>query len=105
MIEMILNAIQNENCIKITENGVFIEIPVLKEKNEFKNFIQELDDEIFVETCERIGNIATLQKCLDSNDIESIRSAILRFKNELKNVLSDKINEYTKCLNCLNNCQ
>jgi hypothetical protein len=42
--------------------------------------------------------LSKLQKLINSNKLESVRSAILKFKQEAKEVLKAKINLYKECL-------
>lgn len=72
-----------------------------KEVEDFEKYLENLDDDLFVETCESLGNdnVVKINQCLKSNNIESVRSAIMRFKTELKEILNNKIKYYTECLN------
>ena len=74
-----------------------------KEAEDFKKYLETLDDELFLDVCNSLGSetISKISNCLQTNNIESVRSGILRFKQELKQVLTDKINYYTECLNNL----
>ena len=74
-----------------------------KEVEDFEKYLENLDDDLFVETCESLGNenVVKINQCLKSNNIESVRSAIMRFKTELKEILTNKIQYYTECLNQL----
>ena len=55
-----------------------------------------MDDELFVNICEFIGKdgLNKIQDCLDSNNIESVRSAVQFFRNNAKDYVSSKINSY-----------
>lgn len=74
-----------------------------EEAEDFKNFIENIDDELFTETCESLGGetLTRIANCLNSKDVEAVRSGILRFKKELREVLVNKINYYSECLNNL----
>lgn len=74
-----------------------------EEAEDFKNFIENIDDELFTETCESLGGetLTRIANCLNSKDVEAVRSGILRFKKELREVLVNKINYYSECLNSL----
>ena len=74
-----------------------------EEAEDFKNFIENIDDELFTETCESLGGetLTRIANCLNSEDVEAVRSGILRFKKELREVLVNKINYYSECLNSL----
>lgn len=70
-----------------------------KEAEDFTKYLETLDDELFTEVCESLGDVARISSCLNSDNLDTVRSAILRFKQELKKVLTDKINYYTEQLN------
>ena len=74
-----------------------------EEAEDFKKYIETLDDDLFREVCESFDKdtLTRIAKCVDSEDIEAVRSGILRFKKELREVLIDKINYYSECLNNL----
>jgi hypothetical protein len=65
---------------------------------EFQDFLEQLDDDLFVDTCDLLGNdtINRIQTGLDSDDIESQRLSILKFKEALKVVASNKIKQLTQ---------
>lgn len=70
-----------------------------KEAEDFTKYLETLDDELFTEVCESLGDVVRISNCLNSDNLDTVRSAILRFKQELKKVLTDKINYYTEQLN------
>ena len=73
------------------------------EEQDFQKFIETIDDNLFTDVCESLGGeqLSRIANCLNSDDVEAVRSAVLRFKQEMKNVLVKKINFYTECLNNL----
>ena len=73
------------------------------EAQDFQKIIENIDDDLFTDVCESLGSeqLSRIANCLNSDDVESVRSAVLRFKQEMKNVLVKKINFYTECLNNL----
>ena len=73
------------------------------EAQDFQKFIETIDDNLFTDVCESLGGeqLSRIANCLNSDDVEAVRSAVLRFKQEMKNVLVKKINFYTECLNNL----
>lgn len=73
------------------------------EAQDFQRFIETINDDLFTDICESLGGeqLSRIANCLNSNDIEAVRSAVLRFKQEMRNVLVNKINFYTECLNNL----
>ena len=73
------------------------------EAKDFQKFIETIDDDLFTDVCESLGGeqLSRIANCLNSKDIESVRSGVLRFKQEMREVLANKINFYTECLNNL----
>ena len=73
------------------------------EAKDFQRFIETINDDLFTDVCESLGGeqLSRIANCLNSNDVEAVRSAVLRFKQEMKEVLNNKINFYTECLNNL----
>ena len=95
---------------KSSDNQLSLEVSYEEPKNlakeeaeDFKKFIENIDDELFTETCESLGRetLTRIANCLNSKDVESVRSGVLRFKKELKDILTNKINYYSECLNNL----
>ena len=74
-----------------------------EEAEDFKNYLESLDDDLFTDVCDSLGQetVTRIHNCLNSEDLEAIRSGILRFKKELKEVLVNKISYYLECLNSL----
>ena len=70
------------------------------EAKDFQKFIETIDDDLFTDICESLGGeqLSRIANCLNSKDIESVRSGVLRFKQEMREVLTNKINFYTECL-------
>lgn len=85
---------------KTTKNGfetyMTYKEPTQQEVDEFTRYCENMDDELFVNICEFIGKdgLNKIQDCLDSNNIESVRSAVQFFKNNAKDYVSSKINAY-----------
>lgn len=73
------------------------------EAQDFQKFIETIDDDLFTDICESLGGeqLSRIANCLNSDDIEAVKSAVLRFKQEMREVLTNKINFYTECLNNL----
>lgn len=67
--------------------------PIEDEKQAFTDFCESLDDKLFVDVCEELGedNLQRVQDCLDSNNIDSIRSSVNYFKSNVKEVINNKI--------------
>lgn len=96
-----ISAKSSDNQISVQ---VSYEAPNAKsEAEDFQKFIETLDDELFTEVCESLGGetLTRIANCLNSKDVEAVRSGILRFKKELKDILIHKIEHYTECLNSL----
>ena len=73
------------------------------EAKDFQKFIETIDDELFTDICESLGGdqLSRIANCLNSDDVEAVRSAVLRFKQEMREVITNKIKFYTECLNNL----
>ena len=108
----LIKASENNKDYKFNKNGLDISMnssnngfelsvkytnPVQSEVDKFTDFLNGLDDELFVNICEKIGNdgLQRIQNCLDSENIESVRSAISYFKAHAREYIEDK----TKYLN------
>ena len=108
----LMKASENNKDYKFNKNGLDISMnssdngfelsvkyanPVQSEVDKFTDFLNSLDDELFVNICEKIGNdgLQRIQNCLDSENIESVRSAISYFKAHAREYIEDK----TKYLN------
>lgn len=73
------------------------------EAKDFQKFIETIDDDLFTDICESLSGeqLSRIANCLNSTDVESVRSGVLRFKKEMREVLNNKINFYKECLNNL----
>ena len=108
----LMKASENNRDYKFNKNGLDISMnssdngfelsvkytnPVQSEVEKFTDFLNGLDDELFVDICEQIGNdgLQKIQDCLDSENIESVRSAVSYFKAHARKFIADK----TKYLN------
>lgn len=108
----LMKASENNKDYKFNKNGLDISLnssdngfelsvkyanPVQSEVDKFTDFLNSLDDELFVNICEKIGNdgLQRIQNCLDSENIESVRSAVSYFKVHAREYIEDK----TKYLN------
>ena len=74
-----------------------------QEAKDFKNLITNIDDDIFVAACERLGSeqLQKIQDCLNSGHLETVRAGIVKFKKVLELVFKERINYYKACLNSL----
>ena len=108
----LMKASENNKDYKFNKNGLDISMnssdngfelsvkysnPVQSEVDKFTDFLNSLDDELFVNICEKIGNdgLQRIQNCLDSENIESVRSSVSYFKAHAREYIEDK----TKYLN------
>ena len=67
--------------------------------------VESMNDELFVETCESLGSelITKISECVQSDNYDTVKSGSLRFKQELRKILTDRIKYYNECLGNLNN--
>lgn len=104
----LMKASENNKDYKFNKNGLDISMnssdngfelsvkynnPVQSEVEKFTDFLNGLDDELFVDICEVIGNdgLQRIQDCLDSENIESVRSAVSYFKAHARKYITDKV--------------
>ena len=95
--------------IKVTQSNnsisldVSYEDTVQKELDDFKKFNESLNDNLFIEVCERLGNkqLKNIDDCISSTDIESVRAGILKFKNTVRELVKHKMQYYTELYNSL----
>lgn len=98
-----ISAKSSDNCISLQIKYEEPKITAESEAKDFQKFLEDLDDDLFMDVCESLGqdNIARIHDCIHSTDIESVRSGVIRFKKEYREVLNNKINYYIECLNNL----
>ena len=98
-----ISAKSSDNALSLQVNYETPKQTAKSEAQDFQKFIETIDDDLFTDVCESLGGeqLSRIANCLNSDDVESVRSAVLRFKQEMKNVLVKKINFYTECLNNL----
>ena len=88
------------------DNVVNIRIEVLEDKSaeiereSFEKFVKQLPDDLFIEAIECLGQdeVNRINKCLSSDDIEAVRSGVLKFKSTLKKVTLNRIKELSDLL-------
>lgn len=86
--------------LKQTNNSTSISVEYNNEaKNlvdEFDNYVREIDDELFVDVCEELGNnkVRSIQDNLNQDNLDLIRESISEFNYALSKVSSNKIKEY-----------
>ena len=98
-----ISAKSSDNALQLQVSYETPKQTAKSEAQDFQKFIETIDDNLFTDVCESLGGeqLSRIANCLNSDDIEAVRSAVLRFKQEMKNVLVKKINFYTECLNNL----
>ena len=98
-----ISAKSSDNALQLQVSYETPKPTAKSEAKDFQEFIKNIDDELFTDVCESLGGeqLSRIANCLNSNDIEAVRSAVLRFKQEMRTVLVKKINFYTECLNNL----
>ena len=98
-----ISAKSSDNALQLQVSYESPKPTAKSEAQDFQKFIETINDDLFTDVCESLGGeqLSRIANCLNSNDIEAVRSAVLRFKQEMKNVLVKKINFYTECLNNL----
>ena len=92
---------QSSPNLTITATNDTITIYINRNKmiaDNFRSFIRNLDDDLFLEVCEELGNehIVTISNALETGD--NINEQIALFKNTLKEIVTDKFNYYKKCI-------
>lgn len=102
----------NENGLNIqaksSDNGFTIEMKysepkedlLKKEKEDFENWLRDLDDELFTDICEFMGSeeVAAISNCVASEDIETVRAGIIKFKTFYKKFIEYQLEYYKRCL-------
>ena len=74
-----------------------------KERKQFLEFVDSIDGNLFVELIETMEQplVNKLQDMVNSDDLESVRAAVVKFKSEYKQLLNNKIKYYHECLSKL----
>lgn len=86
--------------LKQTDNSTSISVEYNNEaKNlvdEFDNYVREIDDELFVDVCEELGNdkVRSIQDNLNQDNLDLIRESISEFNYALSKVSSNKIKKH-----------
>lgn len=92
------NATDNSLCLTIAYDEDQKESKLAQqESGKFQSFLTSLDDELFIDVCERLGenNLQSIQECLSSNKLDTVRAGISKFRMALSQVVKNKI-EYLK---------
>ena len=66
-----------------------------KQTEKFKEYVNTLPDDLFMATLEILGQdeVKRIDKCIHSNDLESVRGGIIKFKQALAKVIENKLAE------------
>lgn len=98
-----ISAKSSDNALQLQVSYETPKPTAKSEAKDFQKFIETIDDNLFTDVCESLGGeqLSRIANCLNSDDVEAVRSAVLRFKQEMKNVLVKKIEYYQECLDNL----
>lgn len=88
------------------ENIINIRIEVLKDNSakiqteKFEEYVNTLPDDLFMATLEVLGEdeVKRIDNCIHSEDLESVRSGIIKFKQALSKVIEAKLKELQSIL-------
>jgi 3-methyladenine DNA glycosylase AlkD len=88
------------------ENIINIRIEVLKDNSakiqteKFEEYVNTLPDDLFMATLEVLGEdeVKRIDNCIHSEDLESVRSGIIKFKQALSKVIEAKLNDLKSIL-------
>ncbi len=66
-----------------------------KENEAFQKYLESMDDELFIAVCDHLDNIEIhkIQDCLASNNLETVRAGIAKFKSAASEVVRRKIEQ------------
>lgn len=73
---------------------------IKKQTEKFEEYVNTLPDELFMATLEILGQdeVKRIDKCIHSNDLESVRGGIIKFKQALAKVIENKLAELKQIL-------
>lgn len=73
---------------------------VKKQTEKFKEYVNTLPDDVFIATLEVLGQdeVKRIDKCINSDDLESVRGGIIKFKQALAKVIENKLTELKQIL-------
>jgi hypothetical protein len=71
-----------------------------KQTEKFEEYVNTLPDDLFMATLEILGQdeVKRIDKCIHSNDLESVRGGIIKFKQALAKVIETKLAELKQIL-------
>ena len=73
---------------------------IKKQTEKVEEYVNTLPDDLFMETLEILGQdeVKRIDKCIHSNDLESVRGGIIKFKQALSKVIENKLTELKQIL-------
>lgn len=73
---------------------------IKKQTEKFEEYVNTLPDDLFMATLEILGQdeVKRIDKCIHSNDLESVRGGIIKFKQALAKVIENKLTELKQIL-------
>ena len=73
---------------------------IKKQTEKFEEYVNTLPDDLFMATLEILGQdeVKRIDKCIHSNDLESVRGGIMKFKQALAKVIENKLAELKQIL-------
>lgn len=73
---------------------------VKKQIEKFEEYVNTLPDDVFIATLELLGQdeVKRIDKCIHSDDLESVRGGIIKFKQTLAKVIENKLTELKQIL-------
>lgn len=94
-----IEATRKDGCISIQSSYENVETPS-KDVDEFKDYIDSLSDDFFIEVAETLGNkkLHAIQDLLDSNSKKPVKEGISLFMDCAKKIAKDKIAKLDKDL-------
>lgn len=68
-----------------------------EEVDQFQKYLESLDDDLFIDVCEYLGELGELevhkiQECLESGKLETVRAGIAKFKMALSDIAKRELN-------------
>ena len=73
---------------------------VKKQIEKFEEYVNTLPDDLFMETLDILGQdeVKRIDKCIHSNDLESVRGGIIKYKQALAKDIENKLAELKQIL-------
>ena len=73
---------------------------IKKQTEKFEEYVNTLPDDLFMATLEILGQdeVKRIDKCIHSNNLESVRGGIIKFKQALAKVIENKLAELKQIL-------